>query len=304
MLQKTHHQNRISTQLYGVCVSLFLVMCAPFPAIATTGLPVTPADLTTATCDTTYFESMKSRAWLEGQRRSRQTQNYILKPDSVLDYSCFDILSNYSALHTEEIFSESHAGQCFPDSLDCSLEGLVISALTPYITENFNHSFLGGKSNLSRAAYDPNNTEMCTVMRDVWALAKCHNFMLEADVDGFLSFSDYAGTDPRLLPVSCTNPANVAADWDDNIENAFSPPDADSWYEEIHDASEENTQKYERYLFPGNSAPGCGNLIKTGIVINDINSIFYSYIPGWDDGICSNPACVPNYAGNCVVMNF
>ena len=271
-------------------------------AFASGGIPVTPADMTTATCDTTYYESLRSRAVLEGNRRLRQAQNYIRKPDSVLDYSCFGILNNIAAEETEQIFSESHAGHCYPDSLDCSLDRLVISALTPYFSNNFNHTFLGGRSNLSRAAYDPDDITMCTVMRDVWELARCQNFMPVADSDGFLTFNDYASVDPRTLPAPCTNPANDPAYWNNNIENAFRPTAATAWHQPILDASTLNDTNYSQYFQTGDTAPGCGDFVPTGIIINDYNNIFYTTPE--PDGICTNPACFANTSQNCVPMTF
>ncbi len=188
------------------------------------------------------------------------------------------------------------------NSLDCSLDNLVISALTPYLSSNFGHTFLGGRSNLSRDAYDPDDITMCTVMSDVWQLAKCQNFMPVADTDGFLSFNEYAGTDPRLLPAPCTNPANNAAQWNTGIENAFQPPAATSWYQPVVAAAVLNDTNYTQYLDIGSTPGGCGDFIRTGIILYDYNNIFYTTPE--PDGVCTNPACFPDASQNCVPMTF
>ena len=278
---------------------LFFVICLlPSTSMATS---VTAADLSTQTCNATYYESLKSRAWLEGQRRTRQAQNYILKPDSILDYSCFGILNNISALETEQIFSEQHAGHCFPDSLDCSLDRLVISALNPYLFNNFGHTFLGGRSSLSRAAYDPDNTTICSVMTDVWTLAKCRNFAQAPDQDGFLSFEQYVTNDPRIYPAVCTNPPNVGSQWTSNINTAFTPGGG-TWHQEVLDSSTTIDTNYTQYLGVGNAPPGCGEFIRTGITTLDYGSIFYT--TGQPDGVCTNPACTPDGSGGCELMTF
>ncbi|HRQ60324.1 MAG TPA: hypothetical protein PLO23_02230, partial [Alphaproteobacteria bacterium] len=42
------------------------------------------------TCDITVQNQMKQQGWLEGQRELEMAQRLILKPDSVLEYSCFE----------------------------------------------------------------------------------------------------------------------------------------------------------------------------------------------------------------------
>src|SRR5437016_4882806 len=45
----------------------------------------------TTPCDPEYMDALEARAYLEAQREVAQNQNYILKPDSVLEYTCFDL---------------------------------------------------------------------------------------------------------------------------------------------------------------------------------------------------------------------
>lgn len=300
----TYLKNLRVTGLKLATVAIVSCLSFSFSDKAYATATVTAADLSTASCSPSYYESLKSRAWLEAQRRTRQAQNYIRKPDSVLDYSCFPILNNIAALETEQIFSESHAGHCFPDSLDCSLDRLVIGALTPYLDSNFNHTFIGGRSNLSRADYDPDNVTMCTVMRDVWALAKCQNFMPVADEDGFLTFEEYTSTDPRSLPEPCASPypENDAAAWNGHIETAFTPPGGSLWYEELTTATATANENFRQWMEPGDAGLGCGDFISSGIMTYSETSFFYN--TPQRDGVCTNPACSPNGSGGCTVMTY
>ena len=278
-----------------------VLLSLALPSASYASMTVTNAALTTKTCNATYYESLKSRAWLESQRKMRQVENYIFKPDSVLDYACFDIESNIAAKEIEEIFSEYHSGHCFPDALDCALQDIVISTLEKYQTSNFNHSFLGGHSGLSRVAHNSSNRTMCSVMKDVWALAKCRNFAENAGTDGFLSFKDYASTDPRLLPTACSN--NKASDWNDHLTNAFKPTAATAWYKPMTDAAKNVSDTQDQYLKPGDDAKlGCGSFIRSGISIKDTGSIFFRV--GKVDGVCSNPACTPDTSNKCVLVSF
>ncbi len=284
--------------------AMIVVSCLSLCAGNADAATVTSSDLSTASCNPTYYESLKSRAWLEAQRRTRQAQNYIRKPDSVLDYSCFPILNNIAALETEQIFSEYHAGHCFPDSLDCSLDRLVIDALEPYLQSNFNHTFIGGRTNVDRDTYDADNVTMCTVMKDVWQLAKCQNFMPKADEDGFLTFEEYVSTDPRQLPEPCANPypKNNDTPWNDKIEDAFEPSDASSWYKELTTTTATANNNFRQWLDTGNAGLGCGTYIATGIWTYSMTSTFYRTAKR--DGVCTNPACSPNSTFQCVVMTY
>jgi hypothetical protein len=72
------------------CKTLFLTTatCAlTFPIHAFGQSAPAPA---ASSCDPAYYDTLQSRAWLEAQREITQNQNLIFKPDSVLQYTCFD----------------------------------------------------------------------------------------------------------------------------------------------------------------------------------------------------------------------
>lgn len=137
-------------------------------------------------CDPEYFESLKARAWLEAQREITQNQNLIFKPDSVFEYTCFDLYVNELADHAKDMFSETRrwglirgihtSGAGANRSMDNALQALVGDALfgdtgsTPrpkgYIDQNFEYTgegnntyeLLGGRANEEQDA-DGNVTE-------------------------------------------------------------------------------------------------------------------------------------------------
>ena len=49
------------------------------------------ADALPSTCDAGFYDVMKARSTLEAMREMEVAQTLILKPDSVLEYSCFDL---------------------------------------------------------------------------------------------------------------------------------------------------------------------------------------------------------------------
>jgi hypothetical protein len=111
-------------------------------------------------CDPEYFKSLKSRAWLEAQREITQNQNLIFKPDSVFEYTCFDLHLNELADHAKDMFSETERWGTIPKvikdadgepiSMDNALEGLVGKGLRTYIRQNFEETGEGtGKSTVT-----------------------------------------------------------------------------------------------------------------------------------------------------------
>ncbi len=100
-------------------------------------------------CDPEYFKSLKSRAWLEAQREITQNQNLIFKPDSVFEYTCFDLYVNELADHAKDMFSETKRWGEVPGiddkSMDRALQAVVGDALKDYVDTNFDR--IGGSNN-------------------------------------------------------------------------------------------------------------------------------------------------------------
>jgi hypothetical protein len=176
------------------------------------------AQTVTTPCDPQFMQAMEARAWLEAQREITQNENLIVKPDSVLEYSCFigflgKASANYSVGGINRPFSETDAWQTIgfsTTSTDESLNNVVASALATYIDSNYPHKFLGGrltipdnKPNGSTMAHvDPSGNYACDNMARIWEQARCQNFDSVADQDGFRDFLWYAdqNNDPRKFP--------------------------------------------------------------------------------------------------------
>lgn len=206
--------------------ALLIVMAFAFltvskPADAASTIADTP-------CDSLYYESLSARAWLEAQREISQNQNFILKPDSVFEYTCFDLFLHELADHARNMLSETmqFGDPLGATSMDNALQNLVISSLTNYINTNFNaanllagHSaMLGIATGAPPGAIDHTPQALgspqaysCNIMRGVWHAAKCMNFISYPQYDGFFTFQEYTtSADPRHLPtaLACT-PVNL-----------------------------------------------------------------------------------------------
>ena len=111
-------------------------------------------------------------------------QRLILKPDSLLQYTCFA--------------QGSVAGL-----------GLEAGSTAPYLRENFRHSAGGGTTSIvSRASAGYFNG--CYEMQAVWEVLKCQDY----NADIFLTFEDLMVYDPREWPRTCTyDPQERVDEW-------------------------------------------------------------------------------------------
>lgn len=207
--------------------ALALLILAANPLAAQT--TVTPA---ASPCDPNYFESLKSRAWMEAQREITQNQNLIFKPDSVFEYTCFDKFADELADHAKDMFSETQRWGPIPgitiDSMDTALNNLIGTALIKYIDQNFDknsskppeqYDLLGGRLSPrppndslpddKRFDYTPKPIQGhtfdsggnykgveydCNMMNRVWMEAKCMDFIDSTENDGFYTFQEYRDT--------------------------------------------------------------------------------------------------------------
>jgi len=253
-------------------------------------------------CDPEYLQSLQARAWMEAQREITQNQNLIFKPDSVLEYSCFDLYLNELADHAKDMFSETQRWGEVPGiktqgdgSTDDALQKLTGEALKTYIEQNFEdegqngqpYDLLGGRLNEEEIDHDPEevtgesrNTYNCDVMRRVWEQAKCMNFIDDEDHDGFYTFDQYQreaekggdDADFRFLPKTC--PALRAVDptggartrWEQEIKNAtVNSDDGDDQPNQGTPWQEDIVETYYDKLEPRNCASA--DAIPTGFKV-------------------------------------
>lgn len=284
-------------------------------------------------CDPDYYESLESRAWLEAQREITQNQNLIFKPDSVLEYTCFDNHLKELAQHAEDMFSETDrwGGSIIANRathMDGALVSLVMAAFDEYDDANFNHGLLGGRiraasdwagtapgeaSGFEYDAEDPpggSNPNIggdytCDIMQAVWQKAKCLNFVDSPGNDGFFKFDQYTGLDKRFLPTRCgANP-----DWTTNIQEATVGPGQVAPFTATGPWDSDVTNTYFDRLFP---ASGCGtaltNRVRTGLTVfsNKASIEYYRehicLVPGcfWEPSGGPGTLASPSGAGSCV----
>lgn len=275
-------------------------------------------------CDADFWESLKSKAWLEAQREVTQNQNLIFKPDSVMEYTCSLRFMEELADHAEDMFSETDRwGIILPPDVSMSnaLTTLVGEAIAWYLVGNFGsgippdppdkppkddhyYAMLGGRLNTwpptngSGLDYIPEGpvppgSYGCSKMNEVWMEAKCMDFIDVPEEDGFFTFEQYMDDeDKRFLPHRCKNP-KLAERWKDGIEKAY-VDEKTPWVED-----EVWTYRWRSsYLW-------CGVYLNGGLLTPPIETGLFikskEHPKGYKEKVCIPPGCFwhPNLPNEC-----
>lgn len=184
-------------------------------------------------CDGNFMNQIYAKAYMEASREVIINEQLILKPDSVLEYTCFDQFIALSAHNAGMIFSEADTfdnrevllctgdNSCgdttnytvnyADDHLDNVLDILLLDTLEDYITNNFSHEFLGGSTSINNTMNLTSiggNSYDCPHMQTIWELAKCRDF---GEDDQFFNFETLSTEDPRILIIECSPGMSMAA---------------------------------------------------------------------------------------------
>ena len=174
-------------------------------------------------CATDTWTAMVNQAVMETRREDLLNKRFIIKPDSVLQYSCFD-KTIAKAKSTSSIFSGTQSrwvneevdligkkvtvkiyekdqvpgveqpyriNLLQPNTLEESLSLVVDESFSSYINNQFNHPVLAGTTEMN------NQGDLCVDMSQIWKAAKCKHF---DGTEVFYTFEDLTTTDPREFP--------------------------------------------------------------------------------------------------------
>lgn len=290
-------------------------------------------DIAPQPCDTKYWEQMSSRAWLEAEREIMQNQNLIFKPDSVLEYVCFDQFVSLAAwpggdifVHTDyfgkKIIERGTAG-----AMENGLTAVVSNALASYrgsgggapgapSSSNFAHEFLGGRAKFmdianKNSSFKPattNQSYTCKTMADVWKAAKCANFVDNSSfetTDGFYPFDELKGHGAKGKDIG---------GYADTIKEVRKFPSdmscgdgakqgVTTWKEQLKKATlEEELYKFKEPL--GTTFQDVGRRLEPGncsaaFAVKTGVKVIIDGKESHDDGVCTNPGCSYTKGGGC-----
>lgn len=260
----------------------------------------------TVPCDPQYMDALESRAYLEAQREIAMNQNLIAKPDSVLEYTCFDRIMGTMARAPGDRgnFSESNRWGDIPNhgatSLDEAFDRVVTVSLLSYITTNYGHTYLGGRDTGNRTIQNVTGNAgayACTEMQYVWNAARCMNFFHRTE-DRFHDFQYLSTNEPRRLPYVCTT-NGITTEW---INRAFNN-EANRYVLQTENPLDNTAYTADpmvthlNRINPFGTAPAtaCAAGIPTGVVVFRQGAT----PPYYNEHVCPNPGCywVPSGAG-------
>tara|TARA_R110001592_G_scaffold16881_14_gene71716 strand:+ start:3823 stop:5175 length:1353 start_codon:yes stop_codon:yes gene_type:complete len=199
---------------------------------------------TTSACDGNFMNQIYSQAFMNASREVIMSEQIIHKPDSVLEYTCFDQWVSVAAEHAGPIFSESTTWEdhevclstgddtassgrpptcpdgsgenvvspqsvtinvVFPDDhLDNVLEPLLFPTLQTYIDNNFSHTYLGEATTIDN---DLDTSDIGSGSYNCSHMSTVWNIAKCIDFeedDRFRTFEDLVNADPRSIPVECS----------------------------------------------------------------------------------------------------
>lgn len=161
-------------------------------------------------CATDTWTAMVNQAVIEARREDILNKRFIVKPDSVLDYGCFDENLKTAQANLGPIFSETPnwaaknvnilpeqvtIKRYHQSGLKNALASVVEQAAQSYYNQQFNQAPLAGSTPVGGITGGKN----CGLMGKVWSAAKCKNF---DDVRVFYSFEDLKDFEPREYPAN------------------------------------------------------------------------------------------------------
>lgn len=257
-----------------------------------------------SSCAVDTWNAMVNQAVLQARREDVINKTYIVKPDSVLHYACFEQALKGVENKGAAVLSESEhwkgltvdiSGRSAENpkpktittnysmgqqSMDMALNSTVRAIMTPYLTQNFNHTMLGGTSDIAAPAA---GATTCDMMKKVWKVAQCRNFDKNATV--FPKFEEMIGTaDPRKFPPDMVcDETGITQRMIDIAQNKD--------FTQISKA-----KSYKEYL----QETSCALTINTGVTVHRREAQGdRSQVVKYKDGACINPGCNYGKSGKC-----
>jgi len=286
-------------------------------------------------CDTQFWRQMSAKAWMEAQREIMQNENLIYKPDSVLEYTCFDQFVAINAYHGGNIFvhTDYFGAQIIPrgteNSLETILTNVVSDSLNAYKANNFSNRFLSDRT--AFMSIPANNSDFrdinagervsytCDTMANVWRTSKCSNFIDNSAfqyTDGFYPFDVIAGFDGEedvdgysggIQDVRQWGPACIDTSDGNALADGISFGPSGTWENQIGLASNLGDDLYasknplgETYFVTTRMTEAPEGGANCGApIFTGVQVVINGQQDTFPDGVCLNPGCSYSQNGTC-----
>lgn len=295
-----------------------LFLCALFAVTLSTAAQKAQAQsgtLPPSACDPEYMDAIEARAWLEAQREITMNANLILKPDSVLVYSCLGDWVN-------KFITQINGTVQFTPNLGAAAANSSGQSAIEFLSTNFRQNLLADKTDTLPAAFA--GGDMCDDMTKAWRAAQCANFQQFSN-EQFMTFDDLKSGNIRNLPdgtqpdpndqFSANYAGAIGSGWcnepedayDRNIIQAFNTTDTLDATHMGHNVGTPNTLyqfdpivSSQDLIKPAANTSECQPPIFTGLTVRRSDGTTYS------DGFCPNPGCMlkPNGTSACCVASL
>ena len=310
----------------GVMTSLII----GYGLVTDSGCANAGAALHNTACEADFRTQMVNRATIMAERHSVIAETLINKPDSVLEYSCFDQNAALLAVENGPLFSESTAWNSdsvtisggFGDTalvnvanisysvnmgntrLDQKINNLVFETINDYVSDSFSHDFLGGKmsgsdNNIGNNVAGVNSS--CDHMQSIYEVARCEDFATDRPFGPLAKLDGTSGgewvDDPRANPASCGTAHMITTAL---IEQANNKDFTHTGFDQVDDYNE-----YFAHDTAGFGSDCSLTPIPTGVMIQYVEITMDSSgdtnIPNdyeYEDKVCPSPGCYFDHGGD------
>lgn len=273
-------------------------------------------------CDPKYWDTMSARAWMEAEREIMQNQNLIFKPDSVLQYTCFDNMVSHGAKYLGDIFVHTdYFGKVIIErkaaqAQEKALQNVVTASLTNYLNGNYPSVFLANRADRLRnkpattsrtpdggdykQAEDMAPYSNCNIMAEVWKASKCINFVDNDAFKGSDSFYPFRTLKPGPGD-SVTIPGyDTIGDVRYWPQLCADPVKGDEWVKKDEVATNQNENTGYKFKTPLETdfkdvrkmvEPGACSLNSSGIETGITIIVSGAGGSRGEDKVCTNPGC-------------
>ncbi len=241
-------------------------------------------------CDADFMNQIYARSFIEAEREVAIAAQDVVKPDSVLELSCFDYQAKTSLETHNPYFSGDTSLAGAIDNLGF-FDGTLEPAISDYISDNYGHSFLVYSSEDYSAG-----ASTCDYIMAVQTLARCGQ--VDSAGPNFYDFETLVGADPRVVATSgaaCTSAllTQDVVDVADNKDLTYVKLDVFEEYSDIV------------------SGDACGDPVSTGasyaysdddLSWTDIGALIFGTDEVREHKVCVNPLCEYDYEANSCEM--